>query len=102
MAKSEEGSTVPKKIGLNWFMPALAKRRLGSACGTTEEDLTGRWISTKPDIYLPGDIHLTEFMAMLVLKELEERLADMLGRPFDLEVAVGGHGGRDRAVLFAE
>jgi len=25
------GSTVPRKMGLNWFMPALAKRRVGSS-----------------------------------------------------------------------
>ena len=34
-AKSELGSTVPWKMGLNWFMPALAKSSVGSACGTT-------------------------------------------------------------------
>ncbi len=35
LAKSELGSTVPRKMGLNWFMPALAKSRVGSLCGTT-------------------------------------------------------------------
>ena len=34
-AKSELGSTVPRKMGLNWFMPALVKRRVGSFRGTT-------------------------------------------------------------------
>ena len=34
------GSHVPKKIGLNWFMPALAKSNVGSSCGTTGEDGT--------------------------------------------------------------
>ena len=34
------GSHVPKKIGLNWFMPALAKSKVGSSCGTTGEDGT--------------------------------------------------------------
>ena len=28
-AKSELGSTVPRKMGLNWFMPALVKSRVG-------------------------------------------------------------------------
>lgn len=31
------GSTVPRKMGLNWFIPALAKRRVGSFNGTTLE-----------------------------------------------------------------
>ena len=26
---------MPRKIGLNWFMPALANSSVGSACGTT-------------------------------------------------------------------
>jgi hypothetical protein len=29
-AKSEEGSTVPRKIDLYWFMPALANSKVGS------------------------------------------------------------------------
>ena len=37
LAKSEDGSTVPRKIALNWFMPALVKRSVGSERGTTEE-----------------------------------------------------------------
>lgn len=32
------GSTVPKNIGLNWFIPALAKSRVGSLTGTTGLD----------------------------------------------------------------
>lgn len=39
-AKSDEGSTVPRKIDLYWFIPALAKRRVGSEWGTTEEEGT--------------------------------------------------------------
>ena len=31
---------MPRKQGLNWFIPALAKRRVGSSCGTTGEDGT--------------------------------------------------------------
>ena len=34
------GSAVPRKQGLNWFIPALAKRRVGSSWGTTGEDGT--------------------------------------------------------------
>ncbi len=32
--------TVPRKIGLNWFMPALVKRSVGSLWGTTEDEGT--------------------------------------------------------------
>lgn len=39
-AKSDEGSTVPRKMDLYWFMPALANRRVGSEWGTTEEEGT--------------------------------------------------------------
>ena len=35
LANSELGSTVPRKMGLNWFIPALAKSNVGSWCGTT-------------------------------------------------------------------
>lgn len=31
---------MPRNMDLYWFMPALAKRRLGSECGTTEDDGT--------------------------------------------------------------
>jgi len=31
LAKDEFGSTVPRKMPLYWFMPALAKRRVGSS-----------------------------------------------------------------------
>src|SRR5438552_12085119 len=33
----------PKKIGLNWFMPAFVKRSVGSSCGTTGLDGTNVW-----------------------------------------------------------
>ena len=42
VAKSELGSTVPRKIDLNWFIPALVKRRVGSARGTTGDEATVR------------------------------------------------------------
>src|SRR6266545_5364438 len=34
------GFSVPRKYGLNWFMPALAKSSVGSSCGTTGLDGT--------------------------------------------------------------
>ena len=34
-AKGEDGSTVPRKMVLNWFMPALANSKVGSFSGTT-------------------------------------------------------------------
>ena len=45
-AKSEEGLMVPRNMDLYWFMPALAKRRVGSECGTTEDEGTVSCIST--------------------------------------------------------
>src|SRR5215216_2122541 len=31
---------VPKKYGLNWFIPALVNSSVGSSCGTTGDDGT--------------------------------------------------------------
>ena len=39
-AKSDCGSTVPKKIDLYWFMPAFVNNRVGSERGTTDEEGT--------------------------------------------------------------
>lgn len=39
-AKSDCGSTVPKKMDLNWFMPAFVKSRVGSDRGTTGAEAT--------------------------------------------------------------
>jgi hypothetical protein len=38
--KSDVRSTVPRKIDLNWFIPALVKRRVGSDKGATGEEGT--------------------------------------------------------------
>ena len=35
--------TCPTKSGLNWFMPALAKRSVGSSYGTTGDEGTIVW-----------------------------------------------------------
>jgi hypothetical protein len=40
LANASVAPTVPRKIGLNWFIPALVKRRVASLCGTTEEEET--------------------------------------------------------------
>ena len=37
-ASGELGSTLPTKMGLNWFMPAFAKSSVGSSTGTTGDD----------------------------------------------------------------
>src|SRR5436190_23962754 len=34
------GFSRPRKIGLNWFIPALVNSRVGSSCGTTGLDGT--------------------------------------------------------------
>src|SRR5262249_30569842 len=33
----------PSKVSLNWFIPALVKRRVGSSAGTSDELATMRW-----------------------------------------------------------
>lgn len=40
VAKSEFGSTVPRKMDLYWFIPAFVNSRVGSERGTTEEEGT--------------------------------------------------------------
>ena len=37
------GSHVPRKSGLNWFMPALQKSSVGSSCGTHGDDFQKVW-----------------------------------------------------------
>lgn len=40
LANASVAPTVPRKIGLNWFMPAFANRSVASLCGTTEAEET--------------------------------------------------------------
>src|SRR5438046_10254859 len=35
--------SVPRKYGLNWFIPALVNSSVGSSCGTTGEEGTKVW-----------------------------------------------------------
>src|SRR5260370_27422695 len=37
------GFSVPRKYGLNWFMPALVNSSVGSSRGTTGDDGTNVW-----------------------------------------------------------
>src|SRR6267378_3748167 len=37
------GFSVPRKYGLNWFMPALVNSSVGSSSGTTLDDGTKVW-----------------------------------------------------------
>jgi len=39
----EEGSVWPRKMGLNWFIPALVKRSVGSERGAQGEEGTEVW-----------------------------------------------------------
>jgi len=43
LARGELGSTRPWNTGLNWFIPALMKRRVGSSSGTTGDAGTAVW-----------------------------------------------------------
>jgi hypothetical protein len=40
LAKASVWPIVPRNIGLNWFIPALVKSKVGSLWGTTEEEGT--------------------------------------------------------------
>src|SRR5437868_14911567 len=42
-ARGYGGFWVPRKYGLNWFMPALVNKSVGSSCGTTGLDGTNVW-----------------------------------------------------------
>src|SRR6266540_1552731 len=42
-ARGYGGFSVPRKYGLNWFIPALAKSSVGSLSGTTGEEGTKWW-----------------------------------------------------------
>ena len=50
-AKSDKGSTVPRKMDLYWFIPAFAKSKVGSECGTTEDEGTELRFSLNIKIY---------------------------------------------------
>src|ERR1700676_363588 len=39
----QAGFSVPRKYGLNWFIPALVNSNVGSSCGTTGDDGTNVW-----------------------------------------------------------
>ena len=65
-------------MDLYWFMPALAKSKVGSECGTTDEEGTVDRISAnirafKPRLY-------TECM-LLLLEVVDERFPHPHGRP---------------------
>ncbi len=77
-AKSEEGSTVPRKMDLYWFIPALAKSRVGSECGTTDEEGTVFEIST--NIKSIRSIPLTKSMSIF-LEEINESIPDTHSGP---------------------
>ena len=43
LASGPLGSALPRKMGLNWFIPAFANSNVGSSCGTTGEEGTNVW-----------------------------------------------------------
>jgi len=79
---------VPRKIDLYWFIPAFAKRRVGSACGTTEEDGTRNSLSINIDFQECGI--LTKLMPM-IFEILDELITDTLGWPRARRVTRGAH-----------
>jgi len=72
----EDGSTCPRKIGLNWFIPALAKRRVGSFRGAHAEDGTlvcsfCSKYSTKVDLTLSVDHLISSVLSDVVENRAE-------------------------------
>jgi hypothetical protein len=91
---SEFGSTAPRKMGLNWFMPAFAKRSVGSSWGTTELECTYVWDlrSLKKSMKLDL-IAFADKVTSIVLTDFE----------FQYGVCVGCKSGfRDRVVCESE
>lgn len=101
VAKSEAGSTVPRKIALNWFIPAFAKRRVGSDSGTTEDDDTilfcisrgsvlewgGGGFSTNSD----NEIDRRTNGVAIFLKVLQKGLPHTTSRPLHIHGSRGSH-----------
>lgn len=88
---------MPRKIGLNWFMPALVKSRVGSESGTTGEDLTivriRAWFLVLPQNGEGRKVDLTKSVTS-VLKELQKGVSDFLSTPVrSIRWAGGRHAG---------
>jgi len=86
-AASDWGSTVPRKIDLNWFMPALVKRRVGSDRGTTEEEGTVLKLSVR---LWPAraSFHAPTKRVTIFLEVVQERVSDAHSVPL---VLLGSH-----------
>jgi hypothetical protein len=89
-ARSEFGSTVPKKIDLYWFIPAFVKSSVGSDSGTTEDEGTACPRSVhRPDkkgVHMEGYIppspkQLTKGVAIF-LEVVQKGLSNMESIPF--------------------
>lgn len=86
------GSTCPKKMGLNWFMPALANRSVGSCSGTTSDDGWNVWsLDLKKSMKVwrtaaPGhDVVVVVVVAMTVNRRV---LSDRRGTATDTDNSV--------------
>ena len=66
-------------MDLYWFIPAFAKRRVGSECGTTEDEGTGGVISINIILYSAWKWS-TESVSMLLII-FNELITDPLSRP---------------------
>lgn len=95
-AKSDCGSTVPKKIDLYWFMPALANSRVGSERGTTEDEGTGEGWGGEKSVWRrrghhPGTRRTKSVFPVLEIGEkgVSHPICSPLG---DILVVLGSHG----------
>lgn len=95
-AKSDCGSTVPRKMDLNWFIPALVNSRVGSDRGTTGEEATMIKMTPKSARWfiLRGGGLTTKGVAVLLDEIVQKSFSDPRRGPFRT-VCIRSHGERN-------
>ncbi len=87
-AASDCGSTVPRKMDLNWFIPAFVKRSVGSERGTTEDDGTIWQIS---DSQFYGPVNSRTKCVTIFFEVVKKCISYAHGTPFVLSVHLRSH-----------
>lgn len=78
---------VPRNIDLYWFMPALANRRVGSECGTTEDEGTVSCLSTS--VYLSKAPVLPNVCPFFLKKSMKVSLTRTAGHTSIVDPILG-------------
>ena len=74
-------------MDLYWFMPALANRRVGSECGTTEDEGTVSYISTS--VYMSQALALPNVCPFFLKKSMKVSLTRTAGHFSVVEPILG-------------